>query len=61
MPADQRFVQLWAGAPAYRDNFGKPAQLPTTYVLDTSGKVVMKFVGRIPSEEWNKIAELVYS
>lgn len=61
VPADQRFVQLWAGAPGYRDNFGRPVQLPTSYVLDKSGKVVLKYVGRIPSQEWNKIAELVYS
>jgi hypothetical protein len=28
VPLAQRFVQLWAGEPGFRDNLGRPAQLP---------------------------------
>jgi peroxiredoxin len=59
VPAGQRFVQLWAGEPGYKDNFGKPAQLPASFVIDKSGKVVERFLGRIPPEAWDKIAELL--
>jgi hypothetical protein len=43
----------------YRDTFGKPTQLPTSYLLDKTGAVVEKYVGRIPPEAWDKIAELL--
>lgn len=59
VPAGQRFVQLWAGEPGYKDNFGKPAQLPASFVIDKSGKVVERFLGRIPPDAWDKIAELL--
>ena len=57
--ADQRFSLLWTGDVDYRDTFGKPVQLPTSYLLDKTGVVVEKYVGRIPPEAWDKIAELL--
>jgi thiol-disulfide isomerase/thioredoxin len=59
VPANQRFVRLWAGDPGYQDNLGRQAQLPATIVMDKSGKVVERYQGRIPAEAWDKIAELL--
>lgn len=59
VPVKQRFVQLWAGEPGYKDNLGKPAQLPATYVIDKTGKLVERYQGRIPAEAWDKIADLL--
>jgi glutathione peroxidase-family protein len=59
VPLRQRFIQLWAGEPGYRDNLGKPASLPMAFLLDKSGKVVERYTGRIPAEAWDKIAELL--
>lgn len=59
VPLKQRFVQLWAGEPGYRDSFGKPAQLPASFLVDKNGKVVERYLGRIPPEAWDRIAELL--
>ncbi|WP_255440375.1 peroxiredoxin family protein [Caenimonas sedimenti] len=60
VPLKQRFVQLWAGEGGYKDNLGTPAvQLPASFLIDKSGKVVEKYQGRIPAEAWDKIAELL--
>lgn len=59
VPLKQRFVQLWAGDGSYRDNLGRPAQLPAAWLIDKTGKVVERFSGRIPPEAWDKIAELL--
>lgn len=52
-------LALWAGDSVYRDTFGKPARLPTSYLLDKTGQVVEKYEGRIPAEAWDRIAELL--
>ena len=59
VPLKQRFVQLWAGDANYQDNLGKHAALPATYLIDKSGKVVARYVGRIPAETWDKISDLL--
>jgi hypothetical protein len=59
VPLKQRFVQLWAGEPGYKDSFGKPAQLPASFLVDKNGKVVERYLGRIPPEAWDRIAELL--
>ena len=59
VPVKQRFPQLWAGDPGYKDGFGKPAQLPASFLIDKNGKIVEKYQGRIPAEAWDKIAELL--
>ena len=59
VPVRQRFVQLWAGEPGYRDNLGKAAQLPATYVIDKAGQVVERYQGRVPAEAWDRIADLL--
>lgn len=59
VPMKQRFVQLWAGDSSYRDNMGKHAQLPAAFLVDKTGKVVERYVGRIPPEAWDRIADLL--
>ena len=59
VPIKQRFVQLWAGETNYKDNLGKHAQLPSAYLVDKTGKIVERYVGRIPAEAWDKIADLL--
>ena len=59
VPLKQRFVQLWTGESAYKDNVGKHAQLPSAYLIDKTGKIVERYVGRIPAEAWDKIADLL--
>lgn len=59
VPVKQRFVQLWAGEPGYKDTVGRPAQLPAAWLLDKDGKVVERYTGRIPAEAWDRIAELL--
>lgn len=59
VPLKERFVQLWAGEPGYRDGFGKPAQLPASFLIDKTGRVVERYQGRIPAEAWDRIAELL--
>ncbi len=59
VPTKQRFVQLWTGDANYRDNLGQHAQLPAGYLLDKSGKVVERYVGRIPAQAWDRIADLL--
>lgn len=59
VPLKQRFVQLWAGEPGYKDSLGRPGQLPSSYLIDKTGKVVERYQGRIPPEAWDRIAELL--
>ena len=59
VPVKERFVQLWTGDSSYKDNLGKHAMLPAAYLLDKTGKVVERYVGRIPPEAWDKIADLL--
>lgn len=59
VPTRQRFVQLWTGESSYSDNLGKHAQLPAAYLIDRSGKIVERYVGRIPPEAWDRIADLL--
>lgn len=57
--ANQRFMTLWAGDPGFKDSFGKRARLPETFILDKSGKIAAHFIGRIPPEAWDTIADLL--
>jgi peroxiredoxin len=59
IPVKQRFIQLWAGEAGYRDGFGKPLQLPSSYLIDKSGHIIENYAGRIPAEAWDKIADLL--
>ena len=59
VPARQRFVQLWTGESGYLDSFGKHGQLPDAFLIDKTGKLVERYVGRIPPETRDRIADLL--
>ncbi len=63
VPVKQRFVQLWTGDVDYKSSFNVAQipknQLPLTFVLDKSGKVVASQNGRIPVTWWDFIADLL--
>ena len=63
VPTQQRFTQLWAGSASYKDNIGAKQiqlkQLPSTYLINKNGKVVAIYNGRIPTQAWDDIAELL--
>ena len=59
VPAKQRFVQLWTGESGYLDSFGQHAQLPDAFLIDKKGKLIERYVGRIPPETWDRIADLL--
>ena len=63
VPVKQRFVQLWSGDSGYKSSVNVAQipknQLPLTYVLDKSGKVVASQSGRIPVAWWDFIADLL--
>ena len=54
-----RFVQLWMGEPGDKDNLGQHNILPAVYYVDKAGKVVERYLGRIPLEAWDSIAGLL--
>ena len=58
LPVKERFMQLWTGETGYKDNLGKHAVQPVAYLLDKTGKVVVRYVGRILPEALDKIADL---
>jgi glutathione peroxidase-family protein len=59
VPGSERFPMLWRPDPAHRDGFGTPARLPAAFLIDREGRVVERFVGRIPPEAWDRIADLM--
>jgi cytochrome oxidase Cu insertion factor (SCO1/SenC/PrrC family) len=63
VPMKQRFTQLWVGDKSYQDNLGasqlQRAQLPTTLLIDKSGKLLERYNGRIPAEVWDTISDLL--
>ena len=59
VPARQRFVQLWTGESGYTDSFGMHGQLPDAFLIDKAGKLVERYVGRIPPDTWDRIADLL--
>jgi cytochrome oxidase Cu insertion factor (SCO1/SenC/PrrC family) len=63
VPMKQRFTQLWIGDKGYQDNLGatqlQRTQLPTTLLIDKSGKLLERYNGRIPAEVWDTVADLL--
>lgn len=59
--AVRRALSLWRLAKDTRDSLieGRPAKLPVTLVIDTEGKVVQRYEGRVPAEAWDAVAELL--
>lgn len=67
VPMKERLTQVWALDPTYKDNLGtdavlknrNPSTLPITLVIDKKGDVFKRYLGRIPAEVWDDIAELL--
>lgn len=59
VPNEQQFPQLWLGQPGYADNLGPQTMLPATFIINKSGRVEKSYVGRIPPEAWDDIADLL--
>lgn len=59
VPGKERFASLWMGEASYKDNFGRQTHLPSSYLLDKTGRVHERYIGRIPPEAWDKIADLM--
>lgn len=59
--AARRAVSIWAMAPDTRDSLlrERPRKLPLTLVIDTEGKVVQRYEGRVPAAAWDAVAELL--
>lgn len=63
VPVKQRFTQLWAGEAGFKDNLGTlqlpKNQLPATFLIDKTGKLVERYNGRVPAQAWDAIADLL--
>ena len=63
VPVKQRFTQLWAGDAGFKDNLGTlqlpKNQLPATFLIDKTGKLVERYNGRVPAQAWDAIADLL--
>ena len=63
VPVKQRFTQLWAGESGFKDSMGgsqlQKNQLPATFLIDKTGKLVERYNGRVPAQVWDTIADLL--
>jgi thiol-disulfide isomerase/thioredoxin len=67
VPMKERLTQLWALDPSYKDSLATPEMiksrnattLPLTLVIDKKGDVVKRYQGRIATEVWDDIADLL--
>jgi thiol-disulfide isomerase/thioredoxin len=67
VPMKERLTQLWALDASYKDSLATPeliknrsaTTLPMTLVIDKKGDVVKRYQGRIPTEVWDDIADLL--
>lgn len=58
-PASQRFASVWAGGSDFRDSMERPTQWPSACLINKNGQLVEQYRGRIPSDAWNHIADLI--
>lgn len=60
VPMPAHLPVLRAGEAGYRDALGaRPRHLPLSVLLDTQGRVVAHYEGRIAPEGWDSIADLI--
>jgi len=59
VPQRQQFPMLWRSDARHKDNFGAVQHVPTSFIVDRTGRVVKEIHGRIEPALWDDIAELV--
>lgn len=55
----RRFDSLWGGQPGFIDTLGTPTRLPEACLIDKQGRLIERYSGRIPTQAWDRIAELL--
>lgn len=59
VPLADTIPSLWRRDATTRDNFPVRLTMPTAFLIDLNGRIVETYVGRIPSEAWDRIAGLL--
>ena len=59
VPLADTIPALWRRDAETRDNFPVRLAMPTAFLVDTKGRIVETYAGRIPAEAWDRIAELL--
>lgn len=59
VPAAQKFPSVWGKHPNHKDNLGPIQRLPTAILIDKEGRVAERYIGRIPPQAWDRIADLL--
>jgi thiol-disulfide isomerase/thioredoxin len=59
VPLAETIPSMWRRDTATRDNFPTRLSMPTAFLIDARGRIVETYVGRIPAEAWDRIAELL--
>lgn len=59
VPLAKTIPSLWRRDAATQDNFPARLSMPTAFLIDTKGRIVQTYAGRIPAEAWDQIAELL--
>ena len=59
VPLAETIPSMWRRDSATRDNFPVRLSMPTAFLIDAKGRIVETYVGRIPAEAWDRIAELL--
>lgn len=60
LPAHLKFTQLWQKAPEFKQiPRVEVTRQPVTWLLDKQGKLVGQYLGRVPPDVWDQIADLL--
>ena len=59
VPLAETIPSLWRRDAATQDNFPARLSMPTAFLIDATGRIVETYVGRIPADAWDRIAELL--
>jgi len=59
VPLAETIPSLWRRDATTRDNFPARLSVPTAFLIDTKGRIVETYAGRIPAEAWDRIADLL--
>lgn len=59
LSAAQRWPSLWTGSAGFTTNLPLAGQLPAVWVLDKTGQIKYHVRGRVPTDLWNQVADLL--